>query len=506
VPSVSPVVESFIHQEQRQCYIRLAMRSCACILLLYALTAAAIAAPADAAPQSASRAASPARTWDERRISLPQIGSSVAYIPQTPTLHVVLLISGDAGWNAPMSAMARRIAPQAVVIGVSYPALKRSAAREGGCWYTASDLELISHAAQKALKLPQYHPPALVGYGAGAAVVYAALAAAPAITFAGGVSLGFCPTLPMRREICSGDTWSPSYDEKRHLNHLPPSRTLPKDWYVMLGVAGTACPADAARRFVAGMPKTHAVEGASFEAALQDLWSEKDVRPPAAVPVTATTRELEADLQRLQLPLEFRWPSQLSSLLVFFSGDGGWASLDEAVAEHVAARGVGVVGVSSLRYFWQAKPPAQVAADLRRLAATLARSGKPVVAGGFSFGAEVVPVALEEWPVADRRLLNGLVLIAPGLSASFEIDPLDWVRAPQENPAARVASAVRDLGLPALCLAGVDETDTPCATLAGAPGVKAVRLPGSHHFNSDYTAVAEAVLDFIRVVTAEKHP
>jgi len=400
--------------------------------------------------------------------------------------------------------MARRIAPNAVVIGISYPSLRRSAAREGGCWYTASDLELISHAAQKALNLPQYHPPSLVGYGPGAAVVYAALAAAPAITFAGGVSLGFCPNLPMQREICSGDTWTPDYDDKTHVNHLPPSKTLPKDWYVMLGVANAACPVDAARRFIAGMPKTHAVEGDAFETALQDLWSEKIVRPPAAVPVTATTRELEAELQQLQLPLEFRWPTQLSSLLVFFSGDGGWASLDEAVAEHLAAHGVGVVGVSSLRYFWQAKPPEQVAADVRRIATTLARSGKPVAAGGFSFGAEVVPVALRNWSAADRRLLNGLVMIAPGLSASFEIDPLDWVRTPQENPAARVAPAVRDLSLPALCLAGADETDTPCAMLAGAPAVRTVRLPGSHHFNSDYGAVGETVLEFIRSVVEKR--
>jgi type IV secretory pathway VirJ component len=476
----------------------------ACTFLLCALTAAA--APAYAAPQPAPRSAPPARAWDERRIALPQVGTGMAYVPHAPTPHVVLFISGDAGWNRAMAEMARHVAAQAVVIGISYPALKLSAAREGGCWYTASDLELISHAAQKALNLPQYHPPALVGYGAGATVVYAALAAAPAITFTGGVSLGFCPNLPMRREICSGDTWSPDYDDKKHVNQLPPTKTLPKDWYVLLGVANAACPADAVRRFTAGVPKTHARDGASFETALQDLWAEKVATPPAAVPLTATTRELETDLQQLQLPLEFRWPAQLSGLVVFFSGDGGWASLDEAVAEYLAAHGIGVVGVSSLRYFWQAKPPAQVAADIRRVAAMLARSGKPVVAGGFSFGAEVVPVALKEWTASDRRLLKGLVLIAPGLSASFEIDPLDWVRTPEENPATRVAPAVRDIGLPALCLAGVDETDTPCATLAGAPGLKSVRLPGSHHFNSDYGTVAETVLDFVRAVIAEKRP
>jgi type IV secretory pathway VirJ component len=136
----------------------------------------------------------------------------------------------------------------------------------------------------------------------------------------------------------------------------------------------------------------------------------------------------------------------------------------------------------------------------------LVRSGKPIVAGGFSFGAEVVPVSLKEWPAADRRLLSGLVLIAAGGSASFEIDPLDWVRKPRDNPALAVAPAVRELRLPTLCLAGAEEEDTPCASLAGTPGVKVVRLPGSHHFDGDYTAVAEGVFQFIQTVTAARHP
>jgi type IV secretory pathway VirJ component len=171
-------------------------------------------------------------------------------------------------------------------------------------------------------------------------------------------------------------------------------------------------------------------------------------------------------------------------------------------------RGVGVVGVSSLRYFWNTKTPAQVAGDIRRLVTVLARSRRPIFAGGFSFGAEIVPVALREWPPADRQMLSGLALVGPGLSASFEIDPLDWVRTPRENPETRVATAVRAVGLPTLCLAGSEEEDTPCPALAGVPGVRVVRLPGSHHFNSDYAAVADAIYQTIRTVSSptEKRP
>jgi type IV secretory pathway VirJ component len=33
-----------------------------------------------------------------------------------------------------------------------------------------------------------------------------------------------------------------------------------------------------------------------------------------------------------------------------------------------------------------------------------------------------------------------------------------------------------------------------------------VRLPGSHHFNSDYAMVTEAVSQFIRSVVSQKRP
>ncbi len=472
------------------------MRAAGAVVCLLAAAPALAAPPRQQAPK--------ARAWDEKRIGLPRVGSGMAYVPKAPTGHVVLLVSGADGWNAKMVAAARRLAPLAVVVGVDYAALKRTASRESGCWYTASDFELISHAAQKTLKLAQYHPPVLVGYGEGGAVVYSALANGPATTFAGGVSVGFCPSVSIGREICSSDTWTPDYDDRRRIDRLPPAAALPRDWYATPGPARSCAP-DVVRQLAGAIPKAHFVADDRLEAWLEDIWTEKEVKPPTAQPRSATARELEDDLQKLQLPFEFRWPAPpMTALLLFFSGDGGWASLDEEVAEHLVAHGIGVVGISSLRYFWQAKPPAAVASDIRRVTAVLAHAARPLFAGGFSFGAEVVPVALEGWSAADRRALSGLVLIAPGPSASFEIDPLDWIRTPAENPQTRVAPAIRADGLPTACIAGADEEDSPCPTVNGAPGVRVVRLPGSHHFNSDFSAVGEAVYQFIRATGA--HP
>lgn len=500
-----------------------AMRLSVACLLALVLTGPATD-PVRAAPQrgpSQPPRAPGLRTWDEKPLSLPIVGPVVAYVPRTPTPHVVLLVGGERGWTGGVVELARQTAAApAIVVAVPYRALARHGTRDEGCWYVASDLELISHAAQKALGLPQYHPPVLMGDGPGAAVVYAALAGGPATTFAGAIGLGFCPRLAVRREICAGEDWVPEYDDRKGTNVLPPTNSLPKNWYVLHGTRDRVCDLPSVRRFVSTMARTELipVEGGghtfaptpawatALAAALQALWTERDVKPPAAQPRSASARELEDELQRLQLPLEFRWPAQISALLLFFSGDGGWASLDEEVAENLVTHNVGVVGVSSLRYFWNAKTPALVAADLRRLVGVLGRSGRPVFAGGFSFGAEVVPVALGEWTPAERRAIAGLVLIAPGSSASFEIDPLDWLRKPAENAATRVAPAVREAGLPALCVAGAEEEDSPCAALAGVPAVRVVRLPGSHHFDNNYTAVADVVNQFIRSVTMDKRP
>jgi type IV secretory pathway VirJ component len=234
--------------------------------------------------------------------------------------------------------------------------------------------------------------------------------------------------------------------------------------------------------------------GPAFDQAFADLWN-VTAPPPKRRPTTATLAAVEQRLDRLELPLEYRWASgEPSAYVIFFSGDGGWATLDEAVATHLASRGIAVVGLSSLRYFWREKTAAHVAEVLRNLVAAV---GKPVFVGGYSFGAEVISVALREWPASERAAIGGLVLIGPGLSASFEIDPLDWIRTPSENPATRVAPAVRDAMLPTLCVMGAQESDTACRALETVRSVRVISLPGSHHFDGNYTEIADRIAAFV---------
>ncbi len=485
------------------------------LITLAMLVAAAASIDGQAARRSGQTTSPPpaTRTWDERRITLPIVGPSTAYVPRTPTDRVVLFLSGDGGWNLGVVDMARRIAPTAIVVGISLPQLARAAVGNAGCWYPAGDLEVLSHAAQKRLNLNDYHPPALVGYSSGATLVYAALAPAPPSTFAGGISLGFCSDLDVARPVCHATGWAPPYDARKHITWLPAVKSLAKPWYLLHGVQDQVCSPEQTRTFVKEIGNAHFVElqgtghgfgkpvhwQQPFDDALAAIWKANEPAAREKAPPESLA-SVEARLDKLGLPLQYRWPARAPyAHVIFFSGDGGWASLDDSVANRLTEYGVGVVGLNSLRYFWRKKSPAQVGTDLRAL---LSAVGRPVFVGGYSFGAEVPPVVVRGWSPAERAAIDGFVLVAPSRSASFEIDPLDWVRTPREDPTTRVAPALVDIRLPTLCVMGADDTESGCAALPHAPPFQVVSLPGSHHFDGNYAAIGDTIAQFIRMVVS----
>ncbi len=198
-------------------------------------------------------------------------------------------------------------------------------------------------------------------------------------------------------------------------------------------------------------------------------------------------------LAALPLPLTIVTADSPRAVLVFVSGDGGWASVDQAVAAGLAKDGVTTAGWSTLRYFATKRTPEQVTADLRRVIDVVTPSGLPIWLGGYSFGSEVVPVVLSRWTAAERARVAGLVLLGPGPSASFRVNPLDWVRDPPVDPRWLVEDAVKKLSpLPILCITGADDGTCICPKLGAVAGVTVARVPGTHHFENGLPALLDA--------------
>jgi type IV secretory pathway VirJ component len=472
------------------------------------------AAPPKAQPIPAA-AANPQTGWEERAIRVPVVGQAYVYRPFHPTTpNVVIFMSGDGGWNLGVVDMARRMMPKAIVVGISYVALRKAPGPGTKCWFPSGDLEVIAHDAEKQLNLPAYQQPVLVGYSSGATEVYGALAASP-YSFAGGLAMGFCPDLPASHSVCAADNFKPTpLDPKTNVVMLPKVAELSRQFYVVNGVQDEVCKPPQMHAFLDDMKNAHFAEapgtghgfsrpirwGPEFDDAYDKvLESATSANHPKRVETAApagSAAALGPKFDALGLPLEYRWADRTSAVLIFVSGDGGWAAIDRNVSAYLAAHGVSVVGLNSQSYFWNERTPEQAGADLARIVDVAAGLQVPVFAGGYSLGAEVVPFMVNAWPEPDRRKIAGEVLLAPSETATFEFKVMNMIFRAKQTPYV-VAAAVKKSQVATLCVSGRSEAprDTACDDLGTA--AESVVLPGSHHFDGKYDDVGKTVMTFI---------
>jgi len=156
---------------------------------------------------------------------------------------------------------------------------------------------------------------------------------------------------------------------------------------------------------------------------------------------------------------------------------------------------VPVVGVDCLRYFWNKREPDQVAADLARIfAAARAAWGTPdVLLIGYSFGADVLPFAVNRLPADERAHIALLSLLGLEANAPFEIEVTGWLGQTDED-APLVMPELQKFDLSRLqCVYGEEEEDSLCPApeLARA---EILRVPGGHHFDEGYEKLADAIL------------
>ncbi|HSV47118.1 MAG TPA: AcvB/VirJ family lysyl-phosphatidylglycerol hydrolase [Ramlibacter sp.] len=426
------------------------------------------------------------------------------YRPKGDVKSFAILLSGEAGWTPAMAAMARPLVERgALVAGISTPQLLALLEKDGGdCALPDGDFENLSHFLQGYARLKAYYPPLLVGQASGASLAYALLAQAPEGTFAGALSVGFCPELPFSKPLCKGEgIHFRKQIDKRALTLLPAGK-LRAPWIALHGSDDPVCEAKATQAFVAQVPGAELVllpgadhgvlsgKGAlpAYQAAFRQLTAGVVVEPLGADSGIA-------DLPLVEVPSSV--PSDAFAVLV--SGDGGWAGLDKKVAAVMAARGVPVVGLDSLRYFWKQRTPQGLASDLDRLLRHYAVQWKKsrVVLIGYSQGADVLPFALNRMSSASRSLVAHTVLIGPGEKASFEFKLSNWVVRNHLGlwlkPELASLSAATTT-----CLYGSDDRDTICPTTS-TELVTPVQLKGDHHFGGNYELLAEQILQQARV-------
>ena len=399
-----------------------------------------------------------------------------------------------------MSDMARHLAERgAMVAGIDLAQFQENLDADGAdCVFPDGDLENLSHFLQAYYHVPAYLPPILAGYSAGGTLAYAVLAQAPANTFAAAVSMDFCPSSPLRKHLCKGsgvDYRARAGDAG--VDFLPSPTGNP--WLVLETPAPKACDAAVVSSFVAEVPNAQIVAidagvGApapAYLATFETLIAKN--APPAAQAAPAAL----SDLPLIDLPPQAASP-QANTFAIMISGDGGWAGLDKDVAAALNAEGIPVVGLDSLRYFWSARTPGGLAADLDRMIRYYtAALGKPhVMLIGYSQGADVLPFAVNRLSNPTRAHVTLAAIMGMSEHALFEFHMSSWVSDDESGPAT-LPEVDRITDIPVLCIYGDEESDSLCPKL-DAHKFTVVKLKGGHHFDGNYDGLARTILGSAR--------
>ncbi|MFJ4064772.1 virulence factor family protein [Pseudomonas sp. NPDC089996] len=226
--------------------------------------------------------------------------------------------------------------------------------------------------------------------------------------------------------------------------------------------------------------------------------SDYDIHLPQVLKAQLTQALVGRDGNALAIPVvEVPAGQTTDTVTLFLSGDGGWRDLDRDVAGEMAKLGFPVVGIDTLRYYWQHKTPEQSAADLSELMQHYRQKWgtKRFVLTGYSFGADVLPAIYNRLPAEDQQRIDAVVLLAFARSGSFEIEVEGWLgKEGQEAPTGPEMAR-----LPAskvVCVYGVEESDESGCTDKTAVGER-MKLPGGHHFDENYPALAKRLIDEI---------
>jgi type IV secretory pathway VirJ component len=425
------------------------------------------------------------------------------YAPVGTPRSFVLLLSGDDGLSPGLTLVARELVRHgAMVAGIDLPKLTANFEAEAAeCVFPDGDLENLSHFLQAYYHLPSYLTPFLIGYGDGASLAYATLVQAPGNTFAGALTVGFCPATQLRKPLCKGSGVEFARLPGESGLEFLPAKKLENPWVALQGEHDQICGARATGDYIAKMPGAALVVlpriGHDYAAAAEwlpqflaafDTLAERSSRTLAP-----PTPQGLGNLPVVEIAAQ-PGTASTDSFALIMSGDGGWAGLDKEVALALSANGIPVIGLDSLRYFWSARTPEGLAADTDQLIRYyLTHLGKKrVLLIGYSQGADVLPFAVNRLSKAVRAQVALTALLGMSEHALFEFHVSSWISEDNSGPAT-LPEVDRILGTPVVCIYGEDEHDSLCPKL-DPKKVHVVKLKGGHHFNGDYAGLAREIL------------
>ncbi len=423
-----------------------------------------------------------------RWIETPQLGAVRAFPAWFGQRGFVYVFSGASGWDAGDERVARRLALRGnYVAGLDAPKfLDRLNRLHPGCVYLPGMLENYSHAEQLAARTARFSESLLLGHSLGGTLVYVAQLQAPALALRAAIGVDPEPRLALQVPLCDHPARARTADGltlvPEALSHTVPARLLVD-----------RCASPVQRSFVAAVGRADRAAASRPDGAPMQTAQCEDYSGALAGIDAERERSGIDELPIVEVPAS---PATSPMFAIIYSGDGGWRDLDRTLADVLASRGVSVVGIDVLRYYWRAKSPRAAAADLARVIRYYRQAWQRqrVILIGFSFGADVLPFLVDRLPSDVRAELSLVTLLSPERTTAFEVEPRGWFGRPS-RAGVPVEPMLQRLGtLRVQCIYGADEADTSLCTTSAARAHQIVRKPGGHHFDADYGELANDIL------------
>lgn len=417
-----------------------------------------------------------------------EIGPVTVLAPQTQPERFVVFISDRDGLSPQRLTEAEAIVQRGAAVALldlEKLQAKLAGAKTETCSYVFGDIEDVARTAQRQLGMTEWRWPMMFGTGDGGTLAYLMLAQAPDNTAGGAVSIGFKPDLAGQRPLCPGAPMAGSADGVIHYTAFD---DVPGPWVLI--TADTPTPEVQSFLDDADGSRSEVIAGGTelrFTAALDALFALSPKRAGGL-----------ADLPLVELPAT----GKPSALFILISGDGGWRDIDKQIGEYLAANGVSVVGVDSLRYFWSRREPKQIGTDLNRIAdyylATWNLSSLSF--GGYSFGADALPLAWPYLPKDTQARTKLIALLGLETTADLQVSVTGFLGIKDSNDIAiqpYLAALPKDK---TVCFYGAAESaggETACMARE-LDGATRIERPGGHHFDGQYEPIADAIRERLK--------
>jgi len=348
----------------------------------------------------------------------------------------------------------------------------------------------------------------MVGYSSGATLVYAILAQAPPNTFAGAISMGFCPDLPLNKPLCKdyGLEWKPG-PKGKGFSFLPFDHH-PLPWTALQGTIDQVCDPVSTESYVKKVMGGNIVMlpkvGHGFSVTRNWMPQFKDafLNLVSRYKSSISSDSISLPLNDLPLVEVARKGTGSDTLAMIISGDGGWTGIDRDIAGALSLKGLDVVGLNSLQYFWTRRTPEEASRDLDRVLRHYLVQWKKerVILIGYSFGADVLPFMVNRLSPSIRDRVSLIVLMGLDEKIDFEFHLTNWLPGYANSNSLPVLPEVKRLkGKRMLCLQGSKENESLCRKLDSSIA-QSIVLQGGHHFGGDYEAISDIIVKELEVL------